>query len=317
MILTASDVSDLSNALSWWERGEYFFSFVVAAACFGEYVADFRPQWYRTGDAKRDEKRKESISKRSTLVLVAALVFELLCLVKSNALAEKVIGSINGLATNAAGQATSALDKAQKANDLAQSASDIAGPAKAAADNAKSEADVAGSKADTVSKKADQIDVGLRATQYAFSMRNLQTLSERDKIIEQLKQFRGKRVLVRSYRYMGDVDGFRVCKMVVDLAHSAGMSPVDQCSTLLPGEMPATGIQVCEPSDQEMLSLSKTLTPIDLGSTCPWGNAPHSPELTISVGAKALMGIGETFQTEDTEKRTARMKKGSKPNAKR
>ncbi len=104
MILTASDVSDLSNALSWWERGEYFFSFVVAAACFGEYVADFRPQWYRTGDAKRDEKRKESISKRSTLVLVAALVFELLCLVKSNALAEKVIGSINGLATNAAGQ---------------------------------------------------------------------------------------------------------------------------------------------------------------------------------------------------------------------
>ncbi len=66
---------------------------------------------------------------------------------------------------------------------------------------------MAGSKADTVSKKADQIDVGLRATQYAFSMRNLQTLSERDKIIEQLKQFRGKRVLVRSYRYMGDVDG--------------------------------------------------------------------------------------------------------------
>ncbi len=52
-----------------------------------------------------------------------------------------------------------------------------------------------------------------------------------------------------------------------------------------------------------MLSLSKTLTPIDLGSTCPWGNAPHSPELTISVGAKALMGIGETFQTEDTEKK--------------
>jgi hypothetical protein len=311
-----ADVSELSNVLSWWERGEYFFAFVVAAACFGEYVADFKPQWYRTGDAERDEKRKESISKRSTLVLVAALVFELLCLVRSNGLSEKVIGSINGLATNAAGQATSALDKAKSASDLAQSASGIAGPAMTAADYAKSEADAAGSKADMVSNKADQIDAGLRATQYAFSMRTLQNLSERDKIVEQLKQFRGKTVLVRSYRYVGDVDGFRVCKIVIDLARSAGMNPVDQCSTLIPGEMPATGIQVCGPDDQEMLSLSKTLTPIDMGATCPWGHVPHSPHLTISVGAKALMGIGETFQTEDAERRAAGMKKGSKLHAK-
>lgn len=316
MFLTASDVSALSNALSWWERGEYFFSFVVAAACFGEYVADFKPQWYRTGNAERDEKRKESISKRSTLVLVVALVFELLCVARSNTLAGEVVGSINDLATNAAGQATSALDKAQRANGLAQSASDTAGPAKTAADQAKSEADAAASKADTVSKKAETIDAGLRATQFAFSMRTLQTLSERDKIIEQLKQFRGKTVFVRSYRYMGDVDGFRVCEMVIDLAHSAGMNPIDQCSTLLPGEMPATGIQVCGPNDQEMLSLSKTLTPIDIGGTCPWGNVQHSPDLIISVGAKALAGIGETFQTEDSEKRAAENKRNSKPNVK-
>jgi hypothetical protein len=316
MFLTASDVSELSNALSWWERGEYFFSFVVAAACFGEYVADFKPQWYRTGDTERDEKRKESISKRSTLVLVVALVFELLCVARSNTLAGEVIGSINDLATNAAGQATSALDKAQRANRLAQSASDTAGPAKTAADQAKSEADAAALKADAVSKKTEQIDAGLRETQFAFSMRTLQTLSERDKVIEQLKQFRGKTVFVRSYRYMGDVDGFRVCKMVIDLAHSAGMNPIDQCSTLLPGEMPATGIQVCGPNDQEMLSLSKTLTTIDLGGTCPWGNVPHSPDLIISVGAKALAGIGETFQTEDAERRAAGIKKSGKPNAK-
>jgi hypothetical protein len=316
MFLTASDVSELSNALSWWERGEYFFSFVVAAACFGEYVADFKPQWYRTGDTERDEKRKESISKRSTLVLVVALVFELLCVARSNTLAGEVIGSINDLATNAAGQATSALDKAQRANGLAQSASDTAGPAKTAADQAKSEADAAALKADAVSKKTEQIDAGLRETQFAFSMRTLQTLSERDKVIEQLKQFRGKTVFVRSYRYMGDVDGFRVCKMVIDLAHSAGMNPIDQCSTLLPGEMPATGIQVCGPNDQEMLSLSKTLTPIDLGGTCPWGNVPHSPDLIISVGAKPLAGIGETFQTEDAERRAAGIKKSGKPNAK-
>jgi hypothetical protein len=319
MILTASDVSELSNALSWWERGEYFFSFVVAAACFGEYVADFKPQWYRTGnaDAERDEKRKESISKLSTLVLIAALVFELLCVARSNTLAGQVIGSINDLATNATGQATTALDKAKRANDLAQSASDTAEPAKTTADAAKSEADAAALKASTVSKKAEQIDAGLRETQYVFSARTLQTRSERDKIIEQLKQFQGKTVFVRSYRYMGDIDGFRVCKMVIDLAHSAGINPVDQCSTLLPGEMPATGIQVCGPNDQEMLSLSKALTPIDMGSTCPWGNVQHSPDLLISVGSKALMGIGETFQTEDAARRAAAIKKSGKSNVKR
>ena len=112
MILTASSVSDLSNTLSWWERGEYVFSFVVAVACFGEYVADFKPKWYGTGEKERDESRKESISKISTLVLVAALVFELVCVVRSNALAGKVIGSINDLATSAAGQSKTALDNA-------------------------------------------------------------------------------------------------------------------------------------------------------------------------------------------------------------
>jgi len=223
------------------------------------------------------------------------------------------------------GQRNDALSeqKIRSLDALAEDAESTAKRAKTIADGAKTEADEISTKIgqseakiESVSKRASELDAGLRETQYVFSMRNLPTLTSRDQLIEQLKQFKGKTVFVRSYRYMGDVDGFRVCKMVIDLAHSAGMNPVDQCSTLLPGEMPATGIQVCGPNDQEMLSLSKALTPIDMGGTCPWGNAPHSPDLLISVGSKALMGIGETFQTEDAARRAAAMKKGRKPNAK-
>jgi hypothetical protein len=223
------------------------------------------------------------------------------------------------------GQRNDALSeqKIRSLDALAEDAESTAKRAKTIADGAKTEADEIGTKIgqseakiESVSKRAGDLDAGLRETQYVFSMRNLPTLASRDQLIEQLKQFKGKTVFVRSYRYMGDVDGFRVCKMVIDLAHSAGMNPVDQCSTLLLGGMPATGIQVCGPNDQEMLSLSKALTPIDMGGTCPWGNSPHSPDLLISVGSKALMGIGETFQTEDAARRAAAMKKGRKPNAK-
>ena len=158
MILTASDVFELSNALTWWERGEYFFSFVVAAACFGEYVADFKPNWYRTGDVERDEKRKESISKRSTLVLVAALVFELVCVARSNTLAGEVIGSIDNLAKDAAAQAKTAVDNAAEAHRLAQSASDTAGPAKTTADEAKRRADAAKGIAEVATTKAEEVN---------------------------------------------------------------------------------------------------------------------------------------------------------------
>jgi hypothetical protein len=211
------------------------------------------------------------------------------------------------------GQMIVSLDaKAQQATNNASKALTDSRGAIGAAALAKNKADAAGLKADTVSKKADQLDSGLRETQYAFSMRDLM---DRDQVIEQLKQFKGKTVFVRSQRYMSDVDGYRVCKMVIDLARSAGMTPVDECATQVPSG-PATGIQVCGPHDDEMLSFSKALARIDMGSTCAFGNVPHSPDLVVSVGSKALMGVGETSQTRGAEKRAAAMKRNRNPNAK-
>jgi hypothetical protein len=177
--------------------------------------------------------------------------------------------------------------------------------------------DNTGKSLDVVSGRADQIDAGLRETQWAFSMRTLETTEERDWIIKNLKQFHGKTVFVRSFRVMPDVDGDHICKIVVDLARSAGMNPVDQCSTLFPTTQPAPGLHVCGPDEKDALALLQPLSRIDVGTGCLPGDIPPEPgAFIVSVGPKALAGIGENFQTEDAEKRAALLKKRSKPSAK-
>jgi hypothetical protein len=177
--------------------------------------------------------------------------------------------------------------------------------------------DTTGKSLDVLSGRADQIDAGLRETQWAFSMRNLQTTEERDWLIKQLKQFQGKTVFLRSFRFMPDVDADRICKMVIDLTRSAGMTPIDQCSTLIPSEQPAAGLHVCGTDEKDAFALLQTLSRIDVGTGClPGDSLPQPGSFIVSVGPKALMGIGESFQTEDAERRAAAMKKRSKPSAK-
>lgn len=227
MILTSSDVSALSTALSWWERGEYFFSFVVAGACFGEYVADFKPKWYRTGDEERDARRKESISKISTLVLVAALVFELVCVVRSNALAGEVIGSINSLATNAASEA-------KRAHDLAEGASDIAKHAKATADAAKSKADAASLTAEGARKnsanalvlargarrEADLFKQDLATEQAELDrIRTPRSLIKTADLVAALHPFAGTTYTLFSFQ---DSEAIHLTEALGDVLHEAG-----------------------------------------------------------------------------------------------
>jgi hypothetical protein len=300
-------ISSLEQQLGTFEWWLYFWTVLVIVGCAGELFfvfheyLDERKTWFsaRTlGSLALPEKPSGLVfilEVLSVALVVVGIAGELYIDWKS--------GDLQTQLRNANGSLILLLEK--ESGDAVTNAK----LAKATADAVGREAQEAESKIESVSKRASDLDAGLRETQYAFSMRNLQTLAIRDQLIERLKRFKGKTVFVRSYRYMGDVDGHRVCQMVLDLARNAGMNPVDQCSTLLPSTQPATGITVCGPDDQEMLSLSMALTPLDGGTTCPWGNAPHSPDLTISVGAKSLMGIGESFQTEDASKRAAAMKK--------
>jgi hypothetical protein len=104
MIFTAEDAASLSKSLSRWEGAEYFFTFLVAIACAGEYVADFT-NWF-TGGA---EELKRRLAKASTLLLIVALSLELTCLVRTNSLSGLLIGSLSDKAENAEKDAKQAI----------------------------------------------------------------------------------------------------------------------------------------------------------------------------------------------------------------
>jgi hypothetical protein len=97
MTLTPSGIESLATALSRWEIAEYIFAGLVTVACFGEFVGEFT-NWFTDGV----EEAKDSIRKISTLALVAALSLELVCLVKTNDLSGRLIGSLGEKAEKAA-----------------------------------------------------------------------------------------------------------------------------------------------------------------------------------------------------------------------
>jgi hypothetical protein len=99
MTLTTSEVVSLTTVIDRWEYAEYVCTALVAIACFGEYIADFTEWWKRNRFWKwfgPIEQRKDGVEKFSTLVLIAALAGELLCVVVTNQLSGKLVGALAG-----------------------------------------------------------------------------------------------------------------------------------------------------------------------------------------------------------------------------
>ncbi|MDQ2844356.1 MAG: hypothetical protein M3Y72_25595 [Acidobacteriota bacterium] len=130
MTLTASEASWLADTLTRWEYAEYFFTVLVTVGCFGEYVAEFKfHEWF----PRKSEDSKKRLEKHSTLLLIAALALELVCLVKTNQLSGLLIGSLSDRAEEAAQNSSQALgessaaisqsDKAVKGAGLAEGSS--------------------------------------------------------------------------------------------------------------------------------------------------------------------------------------------------
>ncbi len=117
MTLTASEVSSLADTLTKWEYAEYFFTALVALACFGEYVATFT-HWFTGGDTER----KERLEQLSTLILIGALAFELMCLVKTNSLSGRLIGSLADRSEVAASKADKAVVDSNTAGRASENA---------------------------------------------------------------------------------------------------------------------------------------------------------------------------------------------------
>lgn len=206
MILTSSDVGSLAGKLWWWEHAEYIFAALVTVACLGEYVADF---------SKRDwiVARKDDIAKRSTLLLIAALALELVCLVQTNSLSGQLIGSLDekaahadSLAQSAATRSDTALSKSSAAEgkaDAASSKADIAeGKAEiatGAASKAETSARSAGQKALAVENQAKSLQRNIAAEEEELTRLNAQRkLTNAEDMAERLRKFHGT-----SYTFSG------------------------------------------------------------------------------------------------------------------
>jgi hypothetical protein len=169
MIFTASDVASVSKSLGRWEIAEYIFEGLVIVACAGELIADLGRK-YLTG-ARRDR-----IERWSTILLVAALSMELICLVQTNKLSGSVIGSLGDKAAEADRQAGTAIadsatalakgneatttagrsvDKSNEAGTAASGAQTLARNARKEVERLQTDLDKATAEAVALQKKLD------------------------------------------------------------------------------------------------------------------------------------------------------------------
>jgi hypothetical protein len=86
MIVSAPDVASAAKWSAIWEFCEYASEGLVCLGCIGEYVAEYT-KW-RTEDARH------SLGRRSLLILILGLGTGLFSLIKTNALAGLIIGSL-------------------------------------------------------------------------------------------------------------------------------------------------------------------------------------------------------------------------------
>jgi hypothetical protein len=157
VIGAASDVSSLSQSLHRWEIAEYIFEGLVIIACAGELVADLGRKCLKR--AHRDR-----IQRLSTILLVAALSMELICLVKTNDLSGRVIGSLGDRADEADRKAKTAITDSATALSQANDALSKAGKAQESLGKAEEEAN----KAQTASSNALTLARGARQEADSF-----------------------------------------------------------------------------------------------------------------------------------------------------
>jgi Alanine-zipper, major outer membrane lipoprotein len=269
MTLIAPDASSLAASLSRWEIFEYCACGLVAIACAGEYIADFT-NWFTAGI----EERKKRLAKVSTLLLIASLAFELVCLVETNSVSGRLIGSLSEKASAADSKSDSALVKANTAVTKADAAGVAAGEAQ--------------KKVDAVSERAEEIDSDLARTQYLISGRHV---TNSDSLVRQLKRYKGQIVHFQSYN--SEPDETLLCGELLSTANSAGMNTREECGRLLAVGKPSTGVVISGPDTSQTVALASIiLHTSSLGAGGITSGIPAS-ELTILVGAKPPFAIGQ------------------------
>jgi hypothetical protein len=231
MVITPSEVSSLACTLTRWEDAEYFFAGLVTLACFGEFVAEFT-NWFTKGI----EHRKKHLEKFSTLVLVGALAFELVCLVRTNILSSKLIGSLSEQSQGAVdksqkalsdasaaisrskvaeGTALTAVDKSDKANTASRGALDKSAMAQRSATSALDLAKGARQEADSAVQARRELE--------RLTAPRLLSVFQRDRIITKLVPFGQQFFALMVYP---DPESLNLARTVDEMLKAAGWKRV-------------------------------------------------------------------------------------------
>jgi hypothetical protein len=302
MTLITPDAASLADSLSSWERAEYVACALVAIACGGEYIADFT-NWFTSGD----ERRKTRLAKRSTLLLIVSLAVELFCLVQTNSISGRLIGSLSDEATNADSKAQSALEKSTIADTKSVEAIKKANTVDDASGKAERNSEEAQQRVTVVAKQAEEIDSDLARTQYLISGRSITDI---DSMMKQFKQYKGQIVHLQSYANEPEITG--LCDSLWFAAHGAEMSASAECGRAIAVGMPSTGVVIYGPDIQQTMDIAQIL--LHTANLGPGGvvSAVKTAELTIFVGVRPPFEIGQARGVKMKKNKQAK-KTDSKP----
>jgi hypothetical protein len=284
MIFAANDASSLAASLERWEYVEYAACALVAIGCAGEYVAEFT-NWCTSGI----KESKDRLAKRSTLLLIASLALELVCLVKTSSLSGRLIGSLSDKATNANTKADSALGNSSIAESRSEATSIVASKALDKSNEAAEAAAKVKDKVEAVDKRAEEIDSDLARTQYLLSGRSV---TNPDSLVKQLKQYKGQTVHFGSYN--SEPDESLLCGELASAARAAEMNvPEDFCGRLMQVGHLSTGIVISGPDIPQTLALAQII--LHTSNLGPGGavSGIKAPELNILIGAKPRFEMGQ------------------------
>lgn len=185
MLFSTPDVASAAKWSAVWESCEYASEALVFFGCVGEYIAEYT-DW-------RTEEIRHSLGRRSLILLILGLGTGLFSLIKTNALAGQIIGSLGeqvqtagekaqrasealGTAISKAAQAetasTSALSNSREAQTSASSALTIAGSARREADSF--EKDIVSAKQQASAAESHLADALREATNAENELRTVQ-----------------------------------------------------------------------------------------------------------------------------------------------
>lgn len=295
MTLTASEVSSLAETLTKWEYAEYVFTGLVTLACFGEFIAEFT-DWFTGGV----EHRKKKLEKASTLVLVGALALELVCLVKTNSLSGKLIGSLSDQSKQAVDSSTKALGDSGKAVEQSGKAKATASEASALAKGAKKEADSFQQDIASAKKQASEAEshlgeaVSMAKAEEAELLKlakevepRILTVAQQRSITSELRKFSGRTVEVITYGLDGE--GAALGTQIISVLATAGVNVRDsRASTVVSGGFDF-GVHVRGPANEQpfVMEIGKVLS--EKGSLQVWLNTQAAPRAAI-VGRAGIRG---------------------------